>query len=389
MRAEAIDILASLIGLSDDSGAQAIATLVSLARDPGSAPLLAGRDVASWVDAAARHPALVARLRVLAWDLLLVARPADADQTYAAFLAKWRESPLADRLEAARWLNQHGKPAMSLQLSNAQRDGSSEWFLVYLDSLAATGRWDSVLESLQNSSGSAAAMPPALRAVFAMRARTELGQTFDKAEVWRDIQILVPGETVPNQLYIAQYAEKVGEAGQASSIFRRLLEETSPGSTLKQELTREEKFACYSGVIRLTPGNAPAAELLPLFDGLAGQFPEMAEAANDAIYLRLLTGEANPKMRERSRELLAKNPAVLAYRTTCALYELRAGDAAAAAKLYEGWQIDWKTAPDRFKVVRVAVLDAIGKKEDAQTLRDSIDAKRLRPEEVKLLDAKP
>ena len=335
------------------------------------------------------HSSLPPRVRVAAWDLMLIARPAEVDQTYAAFLAKWRESPLPDRLEAARWLNQHSKSAMSLQLSEPEQETSADWFLVYLDSLAATGRWDSVLEKLKTPNGSAAAMPAALRSVFIMRAQTELGQKFDKSEAWRDIQILVPGETLPNQLFIAQYADKTGEARQATTIFRRLLDESRPGSTFKQELSKEEKFACYSGIIRLTPETAPAAELLPLFDGLAGEFPEMAEAANDAIYLRLLTGEKSAQLRDRSRELLAKNPAVLAYRTTAALCELRVGNAAAAAKLYEGWQIDWATAPDRFKAVRVAVLEATGKKEDAQTLRETIDPKRLRPEEVKLLEAKP
>ena len=231
-------------------------------------------------------------------------------------------------------------------------------------------------------------MPAALRSVFTMRARSELGQAFDKSEAWRDVQILVPTETVSNQLYIAQYAEKTGETRQASLIFQRLLDETRPGSTFKQDLSKEEKFACYSSLIRLAPTTAPATDLLPLFDGLVAHFPEMAEAANDAIYLRLLTGETSGELRNRSRELLAKNPAVLAYRTTAALGELRGGDASAAEKLYEGWQIDWSTAQERFKVIRVAVLEAVGKKEDAQKLRDSIDVKRLRPEEAKLLEAR-
>ncbi len=389
LRAEAIDVLVSLMDFSDESGAQALGGLVSLAREAGAAQLLAGRDVAKWVEAAARHPALQARSRVAAWDLLLVAKPAEADETFAAFLAKWREAPLADRLEAARWLNQHNKSAMSLQLSEPQQETSSDWFLVYLDSLAATGRWDSVLAKLKTPSGSASSMPDALRAVFIMRARAELGEKFEKSEGWRDVQILVPGDTVQNQLYIAQYAEKTGEARQAAIIFQRLLNETRPGSTFKRDLSKEEKFACYSGVIRLTPGTAPAADLLPVFDGLVEEFPEMAEAANDAIYLHFLTGDQAEILRDRSRELLAKNPAVLAYRSTAALGELRAGDATAAAKLYDGWQIDWATAQDRFKVIRVAVLEAVGKKEDAQTLRESIDEKHLRPEEAKLLEAKP
>ncbi len=389
LRGEAIDILVSLMNAPDDSGARAVMSLVSLARDPAAAALLAGRDVTAWVEAATRHPSLAPQPRVAAWDLLLVARPADRDQTFSDFLAKWRDGPLPERLAAARWLNQHNKPAMSLQLSELQLDVSSDWFLVHLDALAATGRWDAVLEKLQNPAGSAAAMPAVLRAVFSMRARTELGQKFDKSEAWRDIHLLVPGETVQNKLYVAQYAEKVGEGRQAALIFRRLLDEARPGAKFQMDLSKEEKFACYSAMIRLTPGTAPAAELLPLFEGLVEEFPDMAEAVNDAIYLRLITEGPAESMRARLRDLLEKNRAVLAYRTTAALYELRSGNPAGAAQIYDGWQIDWTTAQDRFKAVRVAVLDAVGKKDDAKTLRETIDAKRLRPEEVKLLEAKP
>ena len=319
MQAEAIDILASLIERTDESGAQAIAALVSIAREQTAAALLAGRDAAAWVEAAARHPKTSPRLRVLAWDLQLASRPADADKVIVEFLAKWREAALPERLEAARWLNQRGRPAQSLEISGPQRDTSSDWLMVHLDSLAATGRWDTVLEILESKSGQAAAMPEALRAVFALRARSELGKPQDKDEKWRDIQILLTNETVQNQLYIAQYAEKVGEPKQASLIYRRLSTGMSPGSGFTQGMSREEKLACFSGVIRHSSGTAPAAELLPVLEAMSEDFPEMDEAANDAIYLRLLTGETNERMPARLQSLLTKSPAVLAYRTTFAL----------------------------------------------------------------------
>ena len=55
LRNEAIDILVSLMNQPDDSGARAAVALISLARDPTEAALLAGRDVAVWVDAATRQ----------------------------------------------------------------------------------------------------------------------------------------------------------------------------------------------------------------------------------------------------------------------------------------------------------------------------------------------
>jgi hypothetical protein len=386
--AEAIDLFAGVIPRPDEVGAQALGTLVALAREPAASSLFAGRDVTPWVDAASRHPKTNARLRVAAWDLHLAARPSEAEKTIDAFLANWREAPLPGRLEAARWLNQHGQPAKSLEISTAQKDVSADWLLVHLDSLAATGRWDTVLEILQSKSGQVAAMPAALRALFAFRARIELGQAVDRAEFWRDLQIQLQTETVANQLYIAQYAEKIGETAQVAAIFRRLLDRPLGKSTFGEALSRDEKLACYSGLIRNTPGTAPAAELAPLLEALSAEFPEMDEAANDAIYLRLLIGQTNNQMRDRALRLVQAKPAMLAYRTTLALYELRAGHTAEAAKLYDGWQIDWTTAPDRFKAVRAAVCEASGQAEEARILRAAVDVQKLRPEESALLEEK-
>ena len=385
MRTEAIDLLANLVNRPEQAGIEAISALVSLARQPAAAPLLAGRKVSAWVDAAAQHAKSNPRLRVAAWDLRLAATPSDSDNIFREFLAKWRGAAAQDQLEAARWLNQRGKPAMSLELSAPQQDSSAEWLLVHLDSLAATNRWDTVLERLKSPSGQAAKLQGTLRALFALRARTELKQSFDRADAWRDIQILARNETVHDRLYVAQYAERTGEREQAAIIYRHILEKKGTAATFDLGLSNEEKLACHSGLIRATSETAPAAEVLPLLEAMSADFPGMSEATNDAIYLRLLTGDHNQQMPERLAPLLQKNPALLAFRTTMALYELRAGQPNAAAKLYEGWQIDWATAPDRFKAVRVAILNATGHADDAQALRASIDPKKLRPEEAALL----
>ena len=344
MRTEAIDLLANLVNRPEQAGIEAISALVSLARQPAAAPLLAGRKVSAWVDAAAQHPKSNPRLRVAAWDLRLAATSSDSENILREFLAKWRGASPQDQLEAARWLNHRGKPAMSLELSTPQQDSSAEWLLVHLDSLAATNRWDTVLERLKSPSGQAAKLQGTLRALFALRARTELKQSFDRADAWRDIQILARNESVHDRLYVAQYAERTGEREQAAIIYRHILEKRGTAATFDLGLSNEEKLACHSGLIRATSETAPAAEVLPLIEAMSADFPGMSEATNDAIYLRLVTGDHNEQMPTRLAPLLQKNPALLAYRTTMALYELRAGHPAAAAKLYEGWQIDWATA---------------------------------------------
>jgi hypothetical protein len=385
LAARAVSLLSKLALRSDDSSVEALTLLINLAQQPAAAQLLAGYDVAAWVEAAERHPKASPRLRVMAWNLQMAGKAADPEKFFALFLEKWRDSPLPQRLEAARWLNQNGRPRLSLELSTEQKNVSADWFLAHLDALAATGQWSVVLEHLAAKTGQAAAMPGALRALFQFRARSELRQPLDAAELWRDIQIQLQTESVRNQLYIAQYAEKTRELRQAALIYRRLLQDAAKPASFDRTLPREAKFACYTGLIRCLPPTVPVAEVLPWFDALTADFPELEEARNDALYLRLLTGESAPRMRAELAPLLQRNGALLAYRTTAALLELRLGNPAAADQLYTGWKIDWSSASDRFKAVRAAVAEAAGHPEEAQSLRETIDEGNLRPEEIALL----
>ena len=69
-----------------------------------------------------------------------------------------------------------------------------------------------------------------------------------------------------------------------------------------------------------------------------------------------------------------------------ALALLREGRAQAAADVYAGWQIDWASASDRCKAVRVAVLDAAGQHAAAEQMRSALGAADLRVEEKRLAD---
>jgi hypothetical protein len=381
----AVRLLAELATRPDDTAVEALSALISLARQPAAAQLLAGHDVAAWIEAAERHPKASARLRVLAWNLQLIGKRDDAEKFFADFLEKSREVPLAQRLEAARWLNQNARARLSLELSTPQKDVSQDWFLVYLDALAATNGWRRVLDSLQAKTGQAAVMPGALRALFSLRARSELREQVDLEETWRDILIQLQNEPVQTQIYVAQYAEKTGQLKHAATIYRKVLQEGASPASLERSVPREARLVCYTGLIRAMPPTAPAAEIQPLMEELVAEFPELEEARNDAIYLHLLTGQPSDATRRDIAKLLERNPSMLAYRTTAALLELRAGNTAAADKLYAEWKIDWDTAPDRFKVVRAAILAALGQRDEAAALRAKVQPANLRPEEAALL----
>ncbi len=381
----AVKVLSELATRPDDTAVEALSSLISLARQPAAAQLLGGYDIQAWIDAAERHPKASARLRVLAWNLQVVNKAEDADKFFAAFVAKWRDSPLPQRLEAARWLNQNGRARLTVDISGPQKDVSEDWFLVHLDALAAVGDWKGVLENLEAKTGQAAAMSGALRALYRFRAQSELHLPVNSEETWRDIQIQLQGEPVQTQVYVGQYAEKTGALKQAVAIYRRVLDEAAAPANFERTVPKDAKLVCYTGLLRNIPATAPVAEVLPLLEALVADFPELEEARNDVTYLRLLKGKPTDAMRQDAAKNLQKSPAMLAYRTTAALLELRAGNATAAEKLYDGWKIDWDGAADRFKAVRAAVLAAVGQEEQAKAMRTTVQESNLRPEELALL----
>lgn len=384
MAERAVALLAELAMNSDETAVEALGALIGLARQSVAEKLFAGRDVNVWIDAAGRHPKASPKMRVQAWSLQLVGKREPADTFFPAFLERWREAPLPERLEAARWLNQSGHPRLCLGLTFAEKDASMDWFLVHLDALAALAQWTALLEHLDAGNGQAATMPGALRTLFRLIARAALREPVDVGASWREIQSELQGGPVPTQLFIAQYAEKTGEFKQAVIAYQRILE-LSTTSALSHNLSRDAKFACYTGLLRCLPVAVPLAELLPIVEALATEFPELEEARNDAAYLRALAGRVADEDRAEVARLLARTPTEPKYRATAAFIELQSGNAAGAHKLYEGVEIDWRSALDRVKAVRVAVLAAAGRAEEARAMRTKIRESNLRPEELALL----
>jgi hypothetical protein len=89
---------------------------------------------------------------------------------------------------------------------------------------------------------------------------------------------------------------------------------------------------------------------------------------------------------EVASELLLEDPNSLAALSVAALGHYKTGEMTKAASLYDGKKILWKGAPAPWRVVRVAVLVALGRKKEAEELAATIDFSKLRPEERKLLE---
>ena len=150
-----------------------------------------------------------------------------------------------------------------------------------------------------------------------------------------------------------------------------------------------ERRHAYLGLLRNASATMTLDELTGLYTGLVHEFPDMDEARNDLCYLQALQNKADRAVTGEVTRLLDRQPALLTVRSTLALALLREGRAQAAADVYAGWQIDWASASDRCKAVRVAVLDAAGQHAAAEQMRSALVAANLRVEEKRLAGMAP
>jgi hypothetical protein len=200
--------------------------------------------------------------------------------------------------------------------------------------------------------------------------------------VWRDVVARLHSESPAIQIYAAAYAEQLGYPVEATSIYRRFLTRTdSPSSRRDQPMERRK---AYLGILRNSSQSMSLDDLTSLCSSIVEEFPDMDEARNDLHYLRLLQNKVDPTAAEEVDRLFYSHPQMLAVRSTLALTLLRQGRIQAAHEVYARCQIDWATAPDRYKAVRIAVLDAAGNFFQADQLRSTLNISNLRDEEMKL-----
>jgi hypothetical protein len=142
----------------------------------------------------------------------------------------------------------------------------------------------------------------------------------------------------------------------------------------------------FLGLIRFFPPNTSASELLPVYSEMLEAFPSIREVRLDYAYLCLLADNNIPEAAEAARGLLLEDPNSLAALSVAALGYYKNGEISQAATLYDGKKILWKGAPTPWRVVRVTILAALGRKKEAEELAATIDLSKLRPEERQLLE---
>ncbi len=362
-QAQARGLLLKLAGGTNAAGLDA---QVVLAR----AGMVSDEALPGLIEGILKHPQRKLPHRLLAEELRLKLRPQERAQAVAAFVNEASGSPLSNRVEVARWLNRQGEFGRAAELAGAGESlGNREAFLVRADALAALGKWREVQEELQQEGNP---LEPALREVFLARAALELKAPQAADAHWRRAHLEVAAQPEA-LLYIAEYAEKVGEVEEARKAYERLA--AAP----------EYSDRAFTGLIRIAEQTGGTRTLREIMRDLSARRPDDPAPLNDMAYLNLLLNERVEASKETALKLHAAQPNVMAFRTTLALAHLRANEVGEAKGMYEGLNLDWRALKPGWQAVHVAVVGEGGEPHLARTLARQIPLPRLKPEERLLI----
>lgn len=318
------------------------------------------------------HPMHTADDALMALDLQIRENPA-AKPALLAQMAKARSTATPDdALAFARWMNRRLYHKEAVDFIGRERASSNiDWLLVYLDGLAGLERWNEIFNMLDAETISG--LSDSIRLLFLARAAKNSGEEEKADNSWRELHLGLMYEKPEVLSFIAAYTLRIGEYEQATKVYKTM------------SRRRETALEGFLGLIRSAPKNASAKDLIPVYEELTTDFPMISDAHNDLAYLKLLTNEAPEETVKFATQIQKKDPPTLATLSISSLALLKTGRAAEADAIFEGKDIAWKNAPAPWKAVRVAVLAAVGKKEEAHALAATINKDQLRPEELSLL----
>ena len=363
-------ILMPLAGSPSFSGITAIRLLAKhqLGGGMGGSPLASGL-----AEKLASHPLRSANDALLIASLRIKENPA-IKQSVIENLRRLRVDGTPDEdLEFARWLNHHKAFQQAVDFIGKDRAMSaSPWLLIYLDAMASLNRWQEISVLLETES--VVGMSDTLRFLFLARSAEKSGNQERAGECWRDLHRNLVYEKPEVAFFVASYIMKLSNVNEGIKAFWALARR------------QDTAIQGFLGLIRFFPKNASATELLPVYSEMLETFPNIKEVRLDYSYLCLLAEHNVSEAAEVASELLLEDPNSLAALSVAALGYYKIGEITKAASLYDGKKILWKGAPAPWRVVRVAVLVAHGRKKEAEELAATIDFSKLRPEERKLLE---
>lgn len=306
-------------------------------------------------------------------DLEILMDPKGNEKVVKRLKEFYSQASRVESLEFARWLNERGFQKDVVELAGSERPlKDTDWLLVTLDAETSLGNWNEVSRMLDSPAG--AGIPDAVRHLFLARVALMNGNQSGAEDEWRNVGGALHLEKPETLAYIAGYEEQIGAFERAARTYREMADRG--GAT---------KIPGLIGLIRCQPRNAPAFQLIPIYEELVSAAPAITDAQSDLAYLKLLISDDVEEASRTAEKLLEVQPNNMARISTAALGRLRTGNPKGALDLYNGKVIDWASVPDPWKGVYVAVLRANDDSAGEEKLSASFDQKNLRPEEAALI----
>jgi hypothetical protein len=332
-------------------------------------------------DALENHPDARPFHKLLALEVRARQDPALANQYVADAVERFGNAArlaqsgadLADEtlLALAAWLNKIGRPAKTLEvLPEARAIQRQDFFLQYVNALAALQRWSEVKDLLMSEHS---VVDPMVQHMYLAVAQAHLGSATGATNEWQ--RALQLANTPEKLLTLATNAEQ----NSANEIADAAYSEASK--------TAPTNRAPYTGRLRLALAGGRTAQAQEIAAEIARLWPDDAAARNQDAYLRLLLGASNGAAEAAEREadvLVRKEPRNWQARATLGLACLRLGRKQEALAAIREPRVTGIEPPGAL-AVRAAILAANGYEDGARNDARLLSAKSLLPEERALI----
>jgi hypothetical protein len=357
---------------------------LTLAATPPPAPAGRTMSLTEVADALENHPDARPFHKLLAFEVRARRDPTLTDQYIADAVERFGNAArltqtyqdgadLADEtlLALATWLNKIGRPAKTLEvLPEARAIQRQDFFLQYVNALAALQRWSEVKDLLMSEHS---VVDPMLQHMYLAVVQAHLGSATGATNEWQ--RALQLANTPEKLLMLATNAEQ----NSANDIA-----EAAYSEAIKMAPTNR---APYAGRLRLALAAGKTSQAQAIAAGIARLWPDDAAARNQDTYLRLLLGASDGAAEAAQREaqvLVAKEPRNWQARATLGLACLRLGRKQEALAAIREPRVTGVEPPGPL-AVRAAILAANGYENGARNDARLLSAKPLLPEERALI----
>ncbi len=309
----------------------------------------------------------LALLHHLASSSLEVAiSPTHKAQEVQRIVALAKGAPLPRQMKIIQWLADQGAMQEALALTiNPEAASNAAWCRMRLELLHAVKDFTSARIEL-TAEGSP--LSPLLRQFFLYRLDLdEKKAPTTLAAHGASLETLAGAADGQEVIQVATILEKLHEWPLARTLYRKV--SNHPRVGLQARL----------GTVRCMDASGDnTAELMKALDEVLVLAPQMAEAQNDLVYLKILEDKATTADRATARLLHGVAPWNLSYRITAALADLAEKRGSHALAILEKDPTPWDQVRPGWQAVYASALAAGERTAEARAIATRLEAQQLR-----------